>query len=78
MKLHTTHTTAVVTTASAVLRELIYYNHTKNKLKNKSHATERGIVLSGLLGEGLGVGMVCVMLELLVAERDEKFNSVEW
>ena len=34
-------------------------------------------MLSGLLGEGLGVGMVCVMLELLVAERDEKFNSVE-
>ena len=33
-------------------------------------------MLSGLLGEGLGVGtpvdgMVCVMLELLVAERDE-------
>ena len=27
-------------------------------------------MLSGLLGEGLGVGMVCVMLELLVAERD--------
>ena len=32
-------------------------------------------MLSGLLGEGLGVGMVCVMLELLVAERDEKFQQ---
>ena len=32
------------------------------------------LVLSGLLGEGLGVS---VMLELLVAERDETFNSVE-
>ena len=33
-------------------------------------------MLSGLLGEGIGVGMVCVMLELLVPERDKKFNTL--